>query len=231
MSDDAQLGRLHYELIRGVVEDRRCPSNAELAARMGASRGEVEELLRGLAEIHGVVLHPSAPEPWILHPFSLTPTLNWVEGERGSWWTPCIWCGFGVCAVEGGRTRVHTRFGAESEPVIIEARDGVPERDDVVVHFSVPPRRAWDSVHHHCSRVLPFRSANDIDSWCERYGIARGEAVPVAQVSALARAWYGSYADREWRKWTVLEAQRIFESVGLTGEFWKLENAGGDRRY
>jgi hypothetical protein len=58
--------------------------------------------------------------------------------------------------------------------------------------------------------------------WCERHGIPLGAVVPAAQVTALGRAWYGRYLDEDWRKWTVAEAQAIFEEVGLRGEHWRL---------
>ena len=30
--------------------------------------------------MNGLVLHPHAARPWVIHPFLLTPTLNWIEG-------------------------------------------------------------------------------------------------------------------------------------------------------
>lgn len=67
--------------------------------------------------------------------------------------------------------RIHTRIGAETEPAVVEVRDGVPQNaDEMLVHFSIPPRRAWDNVHQRCSLVLPFRSQSNINQWCERHG-------------------------------------------------------------
>ncbi len=45
---------------------------------MGVALEQVEQLLRSLADSHGVVLHPYTCEPWVIHPFSLTPT-NWYR--------------------------------------------------------------------------------------------------------------------------------------------------------
>src|SRR5581483_6199902 len=181
-----------------------------------------------LAAIHGVVLHPHVCEPWIVHPFSLTPTLNWIESERASWWAPCVWCALGVAALAGGRVGIHTRFGAEGEALMIEVNDGVPEDvENVFVHFAVPPARAWDNVHQHCSLVLPFHSADDVRGWCERHGQSMGEVVPLIQVARLARLWYGRHADPDWRKWSIAEAQDIFTQAGLTSGFWRLESRAG----
>jgi len=221
------VSQLHYELIRGLMEGGVCPTNSAVAAAMGTSVADVEEGLRELASIHGVVLHPHVCEPWILHPFSLTPTMHWIEGERGSWWAPCVWCALGVAALAGGRARIHMRYGAEGESLELDVVDGVPAREDIWVHFAIPPVRAWDNVHQHCALVLPFHSQEEIAEWCGRHGVALGEAVPIAKVARLARTWYGSHASPEWRKWSVAEAQDIFAGAGLTSDFWRLKARDG----
>jgi hypothetical protein len=227
MADQEALSRLHYELIHGLIQNSACPSNSALSETLGVNETEVQDLLRELAAIHGVVLHPHACEPWILHPFSLTPTIHWIQGGAGSWWAPCVWCALGVAVLVGGSTRIHTRYGAETEPLVIEVRNGRPVQQDMWVHFAIPPARAWDNVHQHCSLVLPFHSPEDVGDWCQRHGVAMGEVLPLQDVARLAQAWYGSHANRQWRKWTIAEAQEIFSGVGLTSEFWSLRPRGG----
>jgi hypothetical protein len=70
--------------------------------------------------------------------------------------------------------------------------------------------------------VLPFRSHDEIQDWCDRHGLPHGQAVPLGQVAHLAQLWYGSHAKPDWRKWTVMEAQDIFRRAGLTSDFWDL---------
>jgi hypothetical protein len=215
--------RLHYELVHGVLATHGCPTNSELVGRLGVDTAAVEDLLRRLSDIHGVVLHPHVCEPWILHPFSLTPTIHWVEGARGGWWAPCVWCAFGVAGLAGGEVRIHTRIAAESETVVIPVRDGRPEvREPLWAHFAIRPARAWQNVHQHCAMVLPFRSPDSIDEWCARYRMPCGQVVPLDQVATLARLWYGRHADPDWHKWSVDEAQQIFHAAGLTDPFWDL---------
>ncbi len=229
MATEPLLSRLHYELIRGLIEDCACPTNSDLAHRMKLPPARVEELLRSLSDIHGVVLHPHACEPWIVHPFSLTPTLHWIESRRGGWWAPCVWCALGVASLVGGEVYVHTRFAAEAEPLAIPVVDGQPVGlEDVHVHFAIPPARAWDNVHQHCSLVLPFRSAEAIQQWCNRHRLPHGQAVPLHQVARLATIWYGSHAAPNWHKWTVAEAQYIFDRAGLRSDFWDLGLKTGD---
>jgi hypothetical protein len=70
--------------------------------------------------------------------------------------------------------------------------------------------------------VQPFERAEHVDAWCARHALPRGECVPIGKVQRLARAWYGRHLDADWRKWTVPQAQAIFDSVELRGEFWRL---------
>ena len=49
-----------------------------------------------------------------------------------------------------------------------------------------------------------------------------GDTIPVAQLSALAHAWYADRLAPDWRPRTRDESQAILERVGLTGVFWRL---------
>ena len=44
----------------------------------------------------------------------------------------------------------------------------------------------------------------------------------LAQMWALAPGWYGGRLDSDWRGRTAEESQAVLESVGLTGDFWRL---------
>src|SRR5437660_11494046 len=89
------LSRVHHELIQGFIEKGACPTNAKLGLALGLGVDEIEKLLQELSEIHGLVLHPHVCEPWVVHPFSLTPTMHWIKGHQGDWVAPCIWCSLG----------------------------------------------------------------------------------------------------------------------------------------
>jgi hypothetical protein len=67
-----------------------------------------------------------------------------------------------------------------------------------------------------------FRSEEDIEAWCAREGRERGAVVPVRQLQALARRWYGDRLDPDWRPRDLAASQRILEETGLTGPFWAL---------
>jgi hypothetical protein len=68
-----------------------------------------------------------------------------------------------------------------------------------------------------------FRSEEQVDAWCRANGRSRGATLDVPTLRALAARWYGDRLDPGWRPRTAAESQRIFASVGLTGDFWRLE--------
>ena len=49
-----------------------------------------------------------------------------------------------------------------------------------------------------------------------------GAVAPLDQVWRLARAWYAGRHDETWSPRTPAEAEQVFASVGLEGEFWSL---------
>jgi hypothetical protein len=226
--DEALAGRIHHLIISGLLDSGAAPTTPEMASALSLSEAEIEAGLQTLSDIHGVVLHPNRCEPWIIHPFAVSPSATWVQGSERGWWAPCLWCAFGVATLAGGEVTIHSRIGGESEAVEIPVHDSRPGRGDLLVHFAIRPRQAWDNVHHHCAMVLPFRSEAEIDAWSLRHRLPRGRGVPLAQVADLARVWYGRHAEREWRKWTGAQAQAIFHGAGLTEDYWTL-SAGGER--
>jgi hypothetical protein len=71
--------------------------------------------------------------------------------------------------------------------------------------------------------MLLFRSEEHIDRWCEMWGQPRGGTLTTAQGWALAQAWYSpDRREPDWRRKTPEEAQALFTSLGMVGDFWKL---------
>jgi len=228
MSDSAPVSvesLIHHLLVCGLLDSGRAPTTLELSARTKLSNAGVEAALRSLDSTHGLVLHPHRCEPWVVHPFSTSPTHTWVASRDRGWWAPCLWCGLGISALCNSETVIFTRIGAEAEPVQIRAHAGRPDDSQLWVHFPEPPKLAWGNVHHFCARLVAFHQPTDAASWAERHGFVLGEILPLAQIGELAQRWYGRHADRHWSKWTVNQARDIFQAVGLTGPFWELPEA------
>ena len=220
-------GRLHALLLRTLIDEGAPAPLPRLAEALGADEPDIEASMRRLEANHGVVLHPGTLEPWVIHPFSTTPTLFYLTSDPGGWWAPCIWCALGAAILVGPPVTISTVMGGETEPLTITVTEGGPDRPDLLAHFPIPVARAWDNVHRHCASTLVFETEGDIDRWCARHGIEKGEVVPLGQVHNLARDWYGGHLDPEWRKATADEAQAVFRKVGLTAPHWDVPGGSG----
>jgi len=69
--------------------------------------------------------------------------------------------------------------------------------------------------------MLLFRSEEHVDRWCAARGLGRGSLFTPAQMWTVAETWFEHRLARDWRRFTVDEAQALFERAGLTGEFWR----------
>ena len=70
--------------------------------------------------------------------------------------------------------------------------------------------------------MLLFRSEEHVDRWGEERGLPRGGILSLDQLWGLASIWYRDRLEPDWRRRTAEEAQKVFEGLGLSGEFWRL---------
>ncbi|GAC1511341.1 MAG: hypothetical protein NVS1B3_14420 [Candidatus Dormibacteraceae bacterium] len=66
--------------------------------------------------------------------------------------------------------------------------------------------------------MLLFRSEEHVG----RSGKPLGAFMSTDQIWRLADTWYRDRADPRWRRRNLEESQKIFDDLGLTGDFWKL---------
>ncbi|MBI2519289.1 MAG: hypothetical protein HYV97_02680 [Bdellovibrio sp.] len=220
--------QVHCELINELIEKGSCPFPFDLSERLKVAVCEIESSFLRLAENHALVLHPGTTRVWVIHPFSVSPTTTWVETDERGWWAPCLWCAFGMAFLLKGEVRIHSRLGGRERLALFRIMDGVlAEGSEYVIHFSIPPRDAWENVHHFCACVQPFRNEEEIPAWCKAHGLPLGESITPNVLLALARVWYGGHRNPDWIKWNARDAQRIFGEVGLNGPFWDLGSHDG----
>jgi hypothetical protein len=236
---ELNLSSLHYAIIRSFVDHGHAPSVASLCSTFGRPRSEVIKALQDLQDYHGVVLHPGPDsEIWCAHPFSSAPTGFWVErgssdkdGAGGSCWANCAWCSMGVAALfSPAEVTISTVLGAERKQVTLKLLDGKLREEDAkgyFVHFAIPMRQAWNNVIYTCSMMLLFDSEAAIDEWCRRHQVPKGDVQPLGNVWEFAKVWYGGHLNPQWKKWTMPQAQEIFDRFGLRGPVWDLGSNQG----
>lgn len=214
--------------MKTIVDKGKAPTVAELSEAFGVSKIELVKSLNNLQDYHGVVLHPVSSEIWIMHPFSTAPTNFWIESEQGSWWGNCAWCSLGAAALLGCDLTITTTLGGESKQIVIEVKDGQITNRNISIHFPIPMVKAWENVTYTCSTMLMFETEVEIDSWCKRHGMKKGDVQLLDNVWEFSKVWYGNHLNPDWIKWTVDEAKEIFERFELLNPIWKMPS-NGDR--
>jgi len=201
------------------------PDTAAIAGKLGIATDEARAHLSTLAAQRALILGPGGDRIAVAPPFSHVPTPFWVETARGSFWGNCAWEALGVAALLGVDATIHTRSGAEAEPLAIEVRDGAVATRGVV-HVPRPRATWWDDIQLTCGTLLAFRSDAEVDRWCERHGFPRGETWTFADAWYMATTWFTGRLDPDWRRLTSEEARATFEHIGCTSEFWAEAHPG-----
>ena len=228
LNPEMTKSELHYMILSHFLEKGYAPSLATIASYFDEQNlQDVKSKLIDLEEFHGVVLHPDKESVWIIHPLSTAPTNFSIRANGRTYWGNCAWCSLGAAALlQPSDVVVTTTAGAEGESLEIKVAGGKVAPEDYLVHFPVSMTKAWDNVVYTCSVMLMFRNEGQIDSWCNRHMIPKGDVQPIGRIWHFARDWYGNHLSRTWRKWTNEEAASLFRKHGLEGSTWTIPLTG-----
>jgi len=67
-----------------------------------------------------------------------------------------------------------------------------------------------------------LRSEEHLERWLDANGWEPGASMSAATLNELARRWWRSRLEPDWRPRTAAESQAILDQVGLSGDFWRL---------
>jgi hypothetical protein len=209
-------GFLHQLILKHVIEKGFAPDPDTLARLLNTDVSNVRHALLALQEYHGVVLHPTEPKIWVIHPFSLAPTNFLVQTASNLWWGNCAWCSLGIAALIKEDVTITTRLGAYDKQVVIHITNGKLMEQNLFVHFPVAMKKAWDNIIYACSNMLLFESEEQLEAWTRRHRIPKGDMQPIQNIWEFSKRWYGNHLDPNWTKWSMREARQIFQEFNLT---------------
>jgi hypothetical protein len=67
-----------------------------------------------------------------------------------------------------------------------------------------------------------LRSEEHVARWLDANGWERGASLTPPKLNELARRWWWTRVEPDWRPRTAAESQAILDELGLVGEFWRL---------
>ncbi len=120
----------------------------------------------------------------------------------------------GHCSNDKDRHRIFTKVSGEAEPVRIDIINNDVIQKDLLVHFPIPAKKLWDNVIYTCANMLVFKNENQIDDWCQRHNVTKGQVLSLEKAWELSKLWYGNYLDDTWTRKTPEYAESLFRKVG-----------------
>ena len=218
---------LHKFILEEILSKGFAPKIKDICLKYSSKESEVVEKLLELQAYHGVVLHPQSHEIWVIHPFSTSPTNYLIKTSKHKLWSNCAWCSLGASHLINEDVDIFGTLGGEEEKVKVSIKNGELENENLVVHFPIKMKNAWDNVIHTCSMMHFHKSEADVKNWCERHGFELGNVQPISKIWEFSKEWYGSHLNHDWKKWSIEEAVRIFKKHGLDGPIWSLKTGKG----
>lgn len=67
-----------------------------------------------------------------------------------------------------------------------------------------------------------LRSEEHLEHWLGVNGWEPGASLSATTLNKLARTWWWSRLDADWRPRSPAESQPFLDELGLTGPFWQL---------
>ena len=73
-----------------------------------------------------------------------------------------------------------------------------------------------------------LRSEEHLERWLAASGWAPGASMSASTLNELARRWWSTRLEPDWRPRSPRQSQAILDELGLTGSFWQLVPVAGD---
>jgi len=67
-----------------------------------------------------------------------------------------------------------------------------------------------------------LRSEEHLERWLGANGWEPGASMSATTLNELARRWWWTRLEQDWRPRTAAGSQEILDELGLTGQFWRL---------
>lgn len=140
-------GRVRIAISELIRANGAVPTSGEVAARVHASRDEVEAAFERLAAGRVHILRPGTNEILAFNPFAVGPTAFSVTSAGRRWWAICGWDALGVPAALHADGVVETTCGDCGEPLEVRIRDDrVDGSTDVALQIGVPALEWWKDI-------------------------------------------------------------------------------------
>lgn len=210
------------------VEYSRAPLAEEIMERFKISKREVFNALDSLEK--GRLLYRLKGTQRILmaHPFSNMPTSYQVITESGKiYYANCAWDSVALHFLLRQPVQVKSYCFHCSDVIQLALRnEKLVEKkpENFLVHFSKPLAQWWEDVVDTCANNMIFFSSDQhLTEWRDTNSNKAGYTPTFDQIIEMSRFHYRNRLNLDYERHNSDELAAFFASIGLTGDFWRIQ--------
>src|SRR5256712_10293062 len=176
-----------------------------------------------------IALLPGTQRILMAFPFSsiVTPFGVQTAGNDKDYFANCAWDAVAIHVALGKEQWIASYCHHCAEDIKVHLRDQMlvsqGSRSEPLIYLALPASKWWENIVLTCSNDMVFFSSKDhIAEWMRTGSVAGGEALTIDQTLRLSLPIYKAKMRLDYAR--PLREQTIahFQSLGLTGDFWKI---------
>jgi hypothetical protein len=192
-------------------------------------RASAFKVLVGLQSARHITLLPGTQRILMAFPFSsiVTPFRVRLTGKEKEYFANCAWDAVAIHVALGKEQWISSYCHHCSEDIKIHLKDQkvVSSQSDSppLVYLGLPASKWWENILLTCSNNMVFFSSKDhLAEWKRSGSVTGGEALTVDQALRLSVPIYKDRMSVDYARPSREETIAHLQSLGLTGDFWKI---------
>jgi hypothetical protein len=218
--------RVRLSIFERLAESSRPPVVEELMAEFGLSRPDAVAAVGRLADARHIALVKGTARILMAFPFSAIATPFRVEASGREYFANCAWDAVSFHAMLDRDITIDSFCHHCGQQIHIEFSAGkatAVEPAATIVYLALRPSEWWEDIISTCSNTMVFfcsvehRDASGLAATPDS-----GASLTPDEVHALGIPIYGRKLSIDYERPGRDELNAHFESLGLTGPYWKI---------
>jgi hypothetical protein len=222
---ETSLRELRKYIFDRFLETTRAPLIEEIMQQFELGRDETLSRLLELQAAHHVVLLPGTQRILMANPFSNLPTPFRVSSGSTQYFANCAWDATALHVMLDREVRVSSfchHCGDRIELDLARGRNASDRGQEVLVFLGTPVSKWYDNLVITCSNTMVFFASRDhLNDWQRTHPGPAGQVLTVDQMIAVVTPISKGRATLEYQMPSKDQLMAHWDSLGLSGEFWK----------
>jgi alkylmercury lyase-like protein len=227
LSDPGLAQQVRFRVYQQFLDTARPPLVEELMAENAMTRAEIEATLQELVQSRGTAVVKGTYRILMAWPFSAIATPFKVKARGMTYFANCSWDAIAFHSMLGDDAIEVDSFCHHcARHVHIELAEGqatVVEPASTIVYLALRPTEWWEDIITTCSNTMVFFcSAEHRDASGLKAPADQAASLTPQQTHELGVPLYKDRLKLEYVRPGRDELNAHFESLGLTGPYWRI---------